>query len=1083
MADVPPVSRHARPTQPSAAGDDRELTPGGPSPRDAPPDAVVASTARESRRGRRPISVTAILVAHNGARWLPDVFAALRRATRQPDRVVGVDTGSRDDSAALLQAAWGPDSVVSLERGTGFGSAVKAALAHLDGSAEDSVDAGEQEEWLWLLHDDCTPEPTALQALVDVAASAPRSSRPIAAVGPKVLGWTDRRVLVELGLTISRSGRRHTGLEPGEEDQGQHDDRQRVLAVGSAGMLVRRSAWVELGGFDPQLPLFRDDVDFGWRANLAGYEMRVAPAAALHHVQAASTGRRTIDAGPRRRHLADRRNALFVLLANLPASQLPLAYVRLVLGSLLRAVGFALGKLPGAAIDELTAIVIVIARPDRVLSARRSRRDLQTSGGDAPRPNVMSLLAPRSAQLQRGLDALAGLFDRGHHGAADLSARGHRAAETGSVDEDAESLETDGVAWLRWVRRPGTLLILGALVVALAADRALLGGGRLMDGALLPAPTGAADLWASYASAWHDVGLGSAAVAPAYLAPLALLATVLLGKAPLAVDLLLLGAVPLCAVTAYVSLRRLLTNPRVRVWAAATYALLPATSGAIAGGRLGTVVALILGPLLAVALAAAAGWSGRPASWPATWAAALTLAVMTAFVPLSYVAVAALVVLGCARARSWAFVVRAVTVLAVVPLLLLPWSAEFWHHPGLLLLEAGLPGPGLSDAELPPLSVLLQASGGPGAIPWWLGIPLLLGGLAALLGSKRRGVVLSAWVVVIIGVALGVGTSLATVSTATTENPVAAWPGLATAMVAAGLLVACAVAAEWVRERLAASSFGWRQPVAVAVTFVVAASPALLAGWWIVRGADGPLDRRDPVVLPEFVAASGVEPARPRTVVLRSSADGSLTYALLRDEGPRIGDAETGPPLATYATLDNAVADLVSGRGGELAGVLAQHAVQYLLVAAPVDPELVATLDSVPTLQRLATTDGAALWQLSLPASRLRLDDAEGTTLRSLPAGAEDAHASIPAGASGRRVVLAERADPRWTATLDGAPLSGRVVDGWAQAWTVPPAGGQLAIEYDGSDRHRWLLLEGAVTVIVVLLSLPSARRRMAGDG
>lgn len=1080
MADAPVASRHARAAESSA--ESRSAAAAGDSAAAAP-----AAVPHSSTRKRAP-RVTAVLVAHNGARWLPDVFAALDVSSIRPTRVLAVDTGSRDDTALLLVAALGAESVITLDRDASFGAAVAAAVTASGSPARAigaSPDPDSTDDWLWLLHDDCAPDPFALEALLTATASRrtgrhtgadPSTAGDVGIVGPKVLGWTNRRSLIEVGLTISRSGRRHTGLEPGEQDQGQHDDRQRVLAVGTAGMLIRRDVWDQLGGFDPLLPLFRDDVDLGWRANLAGYQVRVAPGAVVHHVQAASTGRRTIDAGSRRRHLADRRNALYVLLANLPAPLLPLAYLRLILGSLVHTAGFVLGKLPGAAIDEVSALVAVLGRPDRVLQARRARRPLRL----APAKDTLGLLAPGSAQLQRILDSFAGLFDQSTHGAADLSARGHRAAEAGSVDEDAESLESNAVMWLRWLRHPGVVLVAGALLVTLIASRGLLGGGRLMDGALLPAPSGASDLWRGYIAAWHDVGLGSSAVAPPYLAVLAALATILGGKASLAVDVVMLGAVPLAAVFAFVAARRLIADIRVRLWAAATYGLLPATTGAIAGGRIGTVAALVVVPLLALALAAAAGSRSRRGTWTGAWTAALLLAVMTAFVPMSYVAMAAVIVVAVAIAPSAARAIKSAAILVVAPLLLLPWSAQVFHHPGLLLLEAGLPGPDLSNPRLSPVSVVLQASGGPGAIPLWIGVPLVLGGLAALLSSERRRVVLGAWLLVLVGVVLGIGVSLTTVSTATTQTPVASWPGFAVGLVATGLLIACAVTAERARARLSASSFGWRQPVAVGVTLVVAATPLLLGGWWIIRGAGDPLHRRDPVVLPQFVAASGAQPEHPRTLVLRRAADSSLTYALLRDEGPRLGDAETGPPASSYADLDVAVADLVSGRGGDLAIGLARHAVRYVLIAAPVDADLVSSLDSVPTLQRLASSDGAALWQLSLPASRLRLDSADGATLASLPSDAEGADATVPGGPAGRTVVLAERVDSRWSATLDGAPLRSTMIDGWAQGFGVPAAGGHLVLRFDGTTRHRWLLVEGGLVLIVVLLSLPGARGRSA---
>ena len=49
--------------------------------------------------------VTAVLVTHDGATWLPQVIAALSAQTRRIDRIISVDTGSHDASVKLLRAA------------------------------------------------------------------------------------------------------------------------------------------------------------------------------------------------------------------------------------------------------------------------------------------------------------------------------------------------------------------------------------------------------------------------------------------------------------------------------------------------------------------------------------------------------------------------------------------------------------------------------------------------------------------------------------------------------------------------------------------------------------------------------------------------------------------------------------------------------------------------------------------------------------------------------------------------------------------------------------------------------------------
>ena len=132
-----------------------------------------------------------------------------------------------------------------------------------------------------------TPTPDALAALLAAAAADPDAD----VLGPKLREWPSLRRLLELGVTISGTGRRETGLERGEYDQGQHDEVRTVLAVNTAGMLVRRRVLEELGGFDDQLPIFGNDIDFGWRAAAAGHRTVVVPQAVVFHAEAAHRGR------------------------------------------------------------------------------------------------------------------------------------------------------------------------------------------------------------------------------------------------------------------------------------------------------------------------------------------------------------------------------------------------------------------------------------------------------------------------------------------------------------------------------------------------------------------------------------------------------------------------------------------------------------------------------------------------------------------------------------------------------------------------------------------------------------------------
>lgn len=193
--------------------------------------------------------VTAVLVTHDGARWLPDALAGLLGQERPVQNVVAADTGSADASASLVTEALGADRVLHLARRTGFGAAVDEAartagvltpeeLPYLKRPSgwdpvsrswrDEAYDMpelphGEPVQWLWLLHDDCAPDPDALTELLRVVDNDPHA----VIVGPKLRGWYDRKQLLEVGVSIANSGRRWTGLDRREQDQGQHDQSAR----------------------------------------------------------------------------------------------------------------------------------------------------------------------------------------------------------------------------------------------------------------------------------------------------------------------------------------------------------------------------------------------------------------------------------------------------------------------------------------------------------------------------------------------------------------------------------------------------------------------------------------------------------------------------------------------------------------------------------------------------------------------------------------------------------------------------------------------------------------------------------------
>ncbi|KRF18795.1 hypothetical protein ASG90_02535 [Nocardioides sp. Soil797] len=909
------------------------------------------------------MTVTALLVSHDGARWLPAVLAGLDDQRHRPAQVLAVDTGSSDNSLDLINAALDP-GCVSVHEGS-FPQAVAHALPQITS------------EWVWLLHDDANPDPGALAALLEAARSHHADI-----VGPKLREWPSLRRLLEIGVTISGAGRRETGLERGEYDQGQHDTIREVLAVNTAGMLVRRSLLEELGGFDPALPIFGNDIDFGWRATRAGHKTIVAPQAVVFHAEAATRGLRRTALTGRRTHREERRAALHTLLVNAAPRMLLLQAIRLLLGTFLRAFGFLLSRSPGMVRDEFSALLSICAHPGRISAGRRERSEL----GDPRGERLKRLLAPWWLPYRHGIDFVSDVSTAVVNEGRD-SAERRRAARIaeggpsgpGPDPEESEELAPDSSLLARFVTSPAalvtTLFLLLSLWGAREAFHTITGGG------LSPSPESSGDWWRLATEGWHQIGQGTDAPAPAYLLPMAVVASILLGSASAAMSLLFIAAVPVAAWGAWrfglVAAELGSGRPASRwivAWAAMAYAAVPVASGAWGQGRFGVLASAALLPWLAHA---ALGLTdpNPDRRWRAAWRSSLLLAVLTAFTPAAWLFAAGLVVLAVAvlffLSRSslhdrsvWG---PLLVVTLAPPVLLLPGAVGLLGHDvSALFLEAGrvMPLPG-------PMDVAAGRFDGPAA-PHWIGLALVPPAVIAIFRSRSRLAVVGCWIVVTLAALL-----VAVLSHIEIDLPAGPTrPGLGfLLLVSQGALIAAVmIAGHGLRDSFVGANFGWRQPLAgvLAVSALVVPLGGLL--WWWGDGANL-LHRPDDSAVPAYMVQAAREGAGHGVLMINGDAEQGLRWRVHRGEGVTVGQDEILALTGPDAKLDADVAALVSDPTPELTAGLPSRGIDYVVMPAPADAQVAATLDAATGLTQASTSDRATrAWQFDAGASADAID-------------------------------------------------------------------------------------------------------------
>lgn len=861
-----------------------------------------------------PPTVLAVIVSSRGARWLPQTVAALGQLEHLPSRWVAVDVGpGEDETGTLLRQALGDEHVLTAEEGTGFGDAVRLAIEH----------AGEGAEWLWLLHDDAIVDPASLTGLLDEATSADD----IAVVGPKIREWPSLRRILEVGRTITGTASLETGLEPGEPDAGQHDWPRDVLAVNTAGMLVRRDVWDELGGLDPALPLFFDDIDFGWRVARAGYRTRTAPSAVIFHAEAAS--RRV-----RRRHPVPgerRAGALYTTLANETGPRFWWQSVRLLLGTLLRMLADLLFKDTHSARGQLAALRSVYCRPGRMRAARRAR----ASTARVPRRELRSLFCSPWLPYQHGADLLVDGATAMVRPEA-VQTLGRRSSSVDLIDE--ESIVDEGEPWWRRYRWATTLLVL--TVLAVIASRGLWSGSVASD-VLPPSPDSLADWWRDlFARSAEATGLGSAAWPAPYLPVLALVGLPIWFAPGLGIWFVMVFAVPLAALTAH-RFGRLITEQRAprMIWAV-SYGLLVVATGAVAQGRLGTVVALVLLPVLANAIA---HLLIRP-SWTGAAQVALWLAVVSVFAPAAFL-IAVLALLGLLPLLR----IRPTRQLGVAVVLAVLVAGPSWWlrfiDPLRWWWEAGVP----RGVSVTPVDVVAGLGGGPSTAPLGLAAAVLVLGVLALIPSATRIPVSVSWVVALSGLLIGViGTRIPPVAG---PDGTAAWSGLGAAVWVAGLGTAILLAAPEFARRGRTVAVG---AIVLALVFGIGAG-----AWWLVRGTADPLASSVEPDVPAYLADQG-----STTLVLNGAIDDGLDVEVVAGHGPHLGQEGVRASDEREDRFSDLIVQLITEPDGAAVAELAEAGVDAVYLP-DADAEVAQRVSAAPGLAPAGSDrSGSLVWMV-----------------------------------------------------------------------------------------------------------------------
>lgn len=811
--------------------------------------------------------VTAILVARSGAEYLERTLAALDAQTRAPDLLIGVDAGSADRSAELLAASLADRLVAAREKST-FGHAVALAV-------EAAPPSETENEWLWLLAHDNAPEPHALAQLLGAVEIAPS----VSVAGPKLMRWDQPDVIAEFGESVTVLGS-SVRLVEGELDQAQHDVQNDVLGVAGSGMLVRRSLWRRLGGFDPGLPSTDAALDFSIRARLAGHRVVVVPGAKVASAGGPQHFGRPSLSEARRTRVA-RAAELHRRLVYAPALAVPLHWLSLVPIAILRSLLHLIGKRPGAVGGELRAAFHAAFSGMSVARARRNLRRTKRLGWSAITPLRLSWQQAREQRI-------------------------HRRVQSGGTAAPAERRVGFGAGGGLWA-------VATAGVVGLVAFGRLLGSSSLVGGGLLPLSADIGSLWQQVGFGWRDLGVGFVGAADPFTYLLAILGSLTFWQPSQSIVLFYLVALPVTALGAWFCARRFSERPWVPSLASILWAVAPPFLASLGGGHLGASIAHVLLPWLVLLVV------NGSRSWAAAAGAALVFAAVVASAPVLAPALLGLWIAWLISRPRRAYRLFALPLPAAALFAPLVIDQLARGNPLALLADPGLPtGGGTTSGIQLALGAAAGDSNGwtsllerlllPGsAAPYVVAALLLpLGGLALLsLFLRGSGRSIPALAAALLGYLTAVAASRIEVSSIGAD-PLSIWPGSGLSLFWLGLLGA-AIAALDAMGRAATGS-----GVLLGVASALVSIPLISAGLLGTSEA-GPGSER---LLPAFVVAEAQTRPDVGTLVLTPEGEDAIAVTLQRGRGTVLDDQST---LAATATSLSAADERLAVLAGNLA--------------------------------------------------------------------------------------------------------------------------------------------------------------------
>ena len=243
--------------------------------------------------------ISVIVLNFNGKRFLKDCLDSLLSLNYPKENleIILVDNASSDGSVEFAGFNYKDVKIIKNDRNYGFAKGNNIGARQASG------------QYIAFLNNDMKVDENWLSELIKPILES--ESNEVVCAGSKILNWDGQKIdFVEGTMNFYGHGdQKYFGIDYAGNDFLQ--DHYLLFPCGGS-MLIDKSVFLEVGGFDEDYFAYFEDVDLGWRLWILGYKVKFASKAVVYHRHQGTSG----GIGDEKKLVLYERNSLYTIIKN-----------------------------------------------------------------------------------------------------------------------------------------------------------------------------------------------------------------------------------------------------------------------------------------------------------------------------------------------------------------------------------------------------------------------------------------------------------------------------------------------------------------------------------------------------------------------------------------------------------------------------------------------------------------------------------------------------------------------------------------------------------------------------------------------